>query len=96
LTEIRNSCNIENMQTATHGEIIKLRPRGVLTIPKRLRSGLFDEDSLARIRRVGRKLVIEPIRTISYPVRSYTNAEINDFFDLDEKETKSLKDKGLI
>lgn len=84
------------MQVQTREEIIKLQSRGVITVPKRLREGLFDEDSLARIRRVGRKLVIEPIRTIAYPVRSYTNAEINDFFDLDEKETKNLKDKGLI
>jgi len=84
------------MQTVIYEEIIKLQPRGVFTVPKKLRKNLFDENNLAKISRVGRKLIIEPVRTISYPVRTYTDSEIDEFFDLDAKETKSLKKKGLI
>lgn len=84
------------MQTVSYEEIIKLQSRGVFTLPKKLREGLFDESGLARIIRIGRKLVIEPIKTLPYSVRSYSNKEVQEFFDLDEKETKDLKNKGLI
>lgn len=96
MTEIQNFCNIVSMQTVSYEEIVKLQPRGVFTLPKKLREGLFDENGLARIIRTGRKLVIEPIRTLSYQARSYTDKEVQEFFDLDEKETKALKNKGLI
>lgn len=87
LTEMQNYCNIENMQTATYEEIIKIQPRGVFTVPKKLRQGLFDKRGIAKIERVGRKLIIEPVRTLAYPVRSYTDKEIEEFFELDEKGT---------
>jgi len=85
------------MQKTIYDEqIILLQPRGVFTVPKKLREGLFDSSGVARIKRMGRKLVIEPVRTLSYSVRSYTNSELDEFFELDEKETKELKTKGLI
>lgn len=77
-------------------EIIKLTPRGIFTVPKKMRQGLFDDMGIAKINRLGGKLIIEPVRTLSYPVRSYTDQELNDFFELDAKETKVLKNKGLI
>lgn len=77
-------------------QIILLQPRGVFTVPKKLRQGLFDNSPVARITRLGQKLVIEPVRTLSYSVRSYTNNEIDEFFELDDKESKELKNKGLI
>lgn len=84
------------MQIQSYEEIIKLQPKGVLTIPKKLREGLFDETGIAKIKRLGRKLVIEPVRALSYPVRSYTDKDLEDFFELDDKESKKLKAKGLI
>lgn len=77
-------------------QIILLQPRGVFTVPKKLRQGLFDNSPVARITRLGQKLVIEPVRTLPYSVRSYTNNEIDEFFELDDKESKELKNKGLI
>lgn len=77
-------------------EIIKLTPRGVFTVPKKMRVGLFDDMGIAKINRIGSKLVIEPIRTLSYPVRSYTDKEVDEFFKLDEEDSKKLKNKGLI
>ena len=84
------------MQTISYEEIIKIQPRGVFTVPKKLREGLFDKSGVAKIARVGRKLVIEPVRTLTYPVRSYTDSEVEEFFKLDEKESKELKAKGII
>ena len=85
-----------NMQTQVYEEIVKFQPRGVLTVPKKMREGLFDEGGIAKMSRVGRKLIIEPVKTLSYPVRSYANSEVQEFFDLDDKESKRLKAKGLI
>lgn len=84
------------MQTITFEDIIKLQPRGTFTVPKKLREGLFDEKGMAKITRVGRKLVIEPVRTLPYPVRTYNSNEIDEFLELDDKETKELKKKKLI
>jgi len=96
LTEIRNYCNIGNMQIQDYEELIKLQPRGVLTVPKKMREGLFEKGGIVKMKRLGRKIIIEPVKTLSYPVRSYTDKELQEFFDLDEKETKELKAKGLI
>lgn len=86
-----------SMQATTYtDQIIQLQPRWVFTLPKSLREGFFDENRLAKISRVGRKIVIEPVRTIPYPVRSYTENEVDEFFELDAKESKELKIKGLI
>lgn len=85
------------MQTVTYeDQIVQLQPRWVFTLPKNLREGFFDENRLAKISRTGRKIIIEPVRTLAYPVRSYSDNEINDFFELDDKESKELKNKGLI
>ena len=85
-----------NMTTQNYEEIIKFQPKGVITVPKKMREGLFEEAGIARVTRVGRKLIIEPVRTLSYPVRSYTDKELDEFFELDDKESKELKRKGLI
>ena len=96
MTEIQNYCNIENMQKPDYEELIKLQPRGVLTVPKKMRDGLFDKEGIVKMKRLGRKIIIEPVKILSYSVRSYTDKELQEFFDLDEKETKELKTKGFI
>ncbi|MBL7036269.1 hypothetical protein ISR94_00275 [Candidatus Microgenomates bacterium] len=84
------------MQNVFDEQIIQLQPRGVFTIPKKLREGLFDDMGIAKIMRLGRKLVIEPVRTLPYQARSYTDDELGDFYKLDDKETKKLRAKGII
>lgn len=88
---------MENMQTIFTEEIAKIQPRGILTIPKKLRRfiGLAD-NTFVKISGNKYRLVIEPIRVLPYPVRSYNNNEIKDFFDLDAQESKQLKTKGLL
>ncbi len=73
------------MQTVAYEDIIKIQPRGVFTVPKKLREGLFEKNGIAKIARIGRRLIIEPITTLPYPVRSYSDRELQEFFELDEK-----------
>lgn len=85
------------MQTFPIEEIASVQPKGVLTIPKKIRDamGIVDR-GLVRMRADAGKLTIEPLRTLPYPVRSYTDAEIDEFFALDEAEGKQLRRLGII
>lgn len=79
------------MQTYVFEEITKLQPRGILTIPKKLRAELnLDENSLVKIKKDGYRLIIEPVKTLPYPVRSYSEKEIKEFIDFDRQETKKF------
>jgi hypothetical protein len=84
------------MQQISLEEIVKIQPKGLFTIPKKFRTGLFEENGLARVRKEKGRLILEPVRTLPYPVRSYTNEEIQEFIDLDAYETKERKTKGLL
>ena len=78
-------------------EIVRLQPRGLLTIPKKFRQGFgFTEDSFIRIKPEKGRLILEPVCVLPYPVRSYSDADLEDYFELDEKETKRIKSKGLL
>jgi len=85
------------MQQTTREEIIKIQPKGILTIPKNLRLSLgFVDNSLVRVKEEKGRLIMEAVRTLPYPVRSYTDDEIGSFLELDKKQSKELKKKGLI
>lgn len=85
------------MQQIMTEDIVKMQPKGLLTIPKRFREELgFEKDGLVRVREEKGRIVLEPVRVLDYPVRSYTKEEINEFLALDRKETRDLKKKGLI
>lgn len=78
-------------------EIVKIQPRGLFTIPKKLRTTLrLFENSLVRVKSEKGRLVVEPVRTFPYPVRSYTEEDIKQFIELDKKESEVLKKKGII
>lgn len=80
------------MQVLPLEDIIKIQPKGLITIPKKMRESIgISERGLMRIKADNGKITIEPIRTLPYPVRSYTDAEIDDFFALDETESKKLR-----
>ena len=84
------------MQISTEN-IIRILPKGVVTIPKKIRELVrLEENELARIKVEKGRLIIEPIRTLAYPVRSYTEKEIDEFIALDKKETKELKKRKLL
>lgn len=77
-------------------EIIKIQPRGLITIPRRFRDRDFGENSFLRVKREGGRLVLEPVQVIGYPARNYTDQEIGEFFDLDDKESTQLRRKGIL
>ena len=77
-------------------EIVKIQPRGLFTIPKKLRTTLgFSDNSLIRVKEEKGSLVLEPVRTFPYPVRGYTEEDIKEFIELDKKESKVLRKKGI-
>lgn len=85
------------MQQITQEEIIKIQPKGLVTIPKKLRQKLgFAENSLIRLKEEKGRLIMESVRALPYPIRSYTDDEVDQFFELDEKESKDLRKKGLL
>ncbi|OGM04147.1 hypothetical protein A2715_04075 [Candidatus Woesebacteria bacterium RIFCSPHIGHO2_01_FULL_39_32] len=85
------------MKNVISEEIIKIQPRGSLTIPKKLREDVgIRKNTLVRIIKEKGRLIIEPVRTLPYPARSYTDKEIDEFLELDAKETKELKSKGIL
>lgn len=76
---------------------IRVQPKGLITIPKKLRQDLsINEQSIVKIKREGNKLIIESVRPISYPVRSYSKKEIKKFLTYDATQTKELKKKSLL
>lgn len=85
------------MQQIALEEIVKIQQKGLITIPKKIREELgLVENGFVRLKKEKGKLVMEPVRTLSYPVRSYTEKEIEEFLKLDEEETKALKKKKLL
>jgi len=74
------------MQTQTIEEIVKMQPKGLLTIPVNIRKKYgFSENDFIRIKATAGKVYLEPVRTLSYPVRSYTDKELEEFFELDKQ-----------
>lgn len=78
-------------------ELIRLQPKGLMTIPKKFRETLgFKENSFVRVKKEPTRLIIEPVRVLSYPARSYTDEELKSFFELDRRESKNLQRKKLL
>lgn len=77
---------MDNMQASTIEEIIKMQPKGLLTIPVKIRKkyGLNANDFI-RIKASNGKVYLEPVRTLPYPIRSYTNKDLDEFFELDKQ-----------
>lgn len=72
-------------------EIVKIQPKGLFTIPKKFRVGLFEENGLARVIKEKGRLIVEPVHILNYPVRSYTDKEVEELLNLDARDTKNKK-----
>lgn len=81
----------------TDEEIIKILPKGLITIPKKFRDSLnLKENKLLRLKEEKGRLIVEPVRTLSIPVRRYTAKEIKEFIEFDKEEARELKRKKII
>ena len=85
-----------NGQVSFTEEIAKIQPRGILTIPKKLRRfiGLAD-NTFVKISGNKYRLIIEPVKVVPYPVRNYNDSEIEKFINLDVKESRHLLQKRI-
>lgn len=85
------------MQQISIEEIVKVQSKGLVTIPKKLRQRLgLEENGLIKLKEEKGRLVIEPLRTMPYPVRSYTEKDLKEFIELDKKETQILRKKSSL
>jgi len=57
---------------------------------------LIKKNQLLRLKQEKGLLIIEPVRTLPYPVRSYSKKDLNQFIKLDAKESKELKTKSFL
>ena len=81
----------------TKGRIVRVQSKGLITIPKEYREEIgLEESDFVRVRKKAQQIIIEPVRVLPYPVRSYTKKELDEFLKLDEKESKKLKKKSLL
>ena len=84
------------MQITTQ-EIVKMQSRGVFTIPKKLRINLgLNDDSLVKVTLEEGRLMVEPLRMLPYPVRSYTKEDVEDFIKFDKEQGKRLRLRKLL
>jgi bifunctional DNA-binding transcriptional regulator/antitoxin component of YhaV-PrlF toxin-antitoxin module len=71
-------------------QIVKIQEKGLITIPIAFRESLgLKKDSFAKIYKEKGRLILEPVSMLSYPVRNYSNEEIDQFVKLDRKESKN-------
>lgn len=69
--------------------LVRLQPKGLITIPKKIRDAAgFVENSHLNISFQNGKVTLEPIRSYSYPIRSYTDEEIAQFLKDDKLDPK--------
>ncbi|KKR50070.1 MAG: hypothetical protein UT84_C0015G0018 [Candidatus Curtissbacteria bacterium GW2011_GWA1_40_16] len=77
----------------TYGNLVKILPKGLVTIPKKLRQDIgLEENGLARIKKEGKKLILEPVNVVSYPLREYSVQEIKQFIK-EDRLSPALKRK---
>lgn len=80
------------MYTQPIEEIVKIQPKGLMTLPKKVRERLgLTPNTFVRIRENKGTLIIEPVRTLPYPVRSYTDNELAEFIALDKEQGKHVR-----
>lgn len=75
---------VRKIEMQTYGNLVKILPKGLVTIPKKLRLDIgLEENGLARIKKEGKRLILEPVDVISYPLREYSASEIEQFIKED-------------
>ncbi len=85
------------MQTLPIEDIIKMQPKGTMTIPKKLRQQAgFTDRGLVRVKAQKGKITLEQVYTTPYPVRTFTDEEINEWLELDRTDSEELRKEGLL
>ncbi len=76
-------------------ELLKILGKGMVTIPKKWRKDLgIDKGDIVKVRKEGKRLVIEATRLKApAPYRVYSAAEIDDFLE-EDRLSESLAQKA--
>ncbi len=84
-------------QLGTSEQMVRVQSKGLVTIPKSMRDSMgLNMNDLIRIKEKMGRIILEPVRVLPYQVRSYANSDLKSFFELDEKESETLKKKNLL
>lgn len=68
------------------------QPRGQITLPIKYREKYGIVPGVpVRISDTGEGIRVDSVRIVSYPVRRYTDSEVDEFLKLDAKESKRIK-----
>lgn len=77
--------------------LIRVQSKGLITLPKKIRDELnLSENSHLKISIQNGKVVLDPLQVRSFPIRIYTDEEIEQFLEddkLDPKLAKKLEQK---
>lgn len=66
--------------------VVQIGPKGTFTLPKSLRTLTnLDDGAFVKASVNMGKIILEPARVISYPVRQYTDEDIESFLEEDKK-----------
>lgn len=80
------------MQIQPQEIFARLQAKGLITIPKKFRKEIgLEKNSLICVKKQKNRLILEPVKTIAYPLRTYTKKEIETFLAFDAQQTKELK-----
>mgnify|MGYP001559891256 CR=1 FL=1 len=72
--------------------LVRIQPKGLITLPKKIRDQLnLSENSHLRISVQGGKVVLDPLQARSFPIRIYTDAEIDQFLKDDKLDPELAK-----
>lgn len=72
--------------------LVMPQPRGQITLPKKFRTKYGIKPGVpVKILDADGGIRVEPVRLVSYPVRQYTDKEVEEFLKQDAKETKKIK-----
>lgn len=67
-------------------QLIQIGSKGTFTLPKSLRTLTnLDDGSFVKASVAMGKIILEPARVISYPVRQYSDEDIDNFLEDDKK-----------
>ncbi|MBI4990906.1 AbrB/MazE/SpoVT family DNA-binding domain-containing protein [Candidatus Gottesmanbacteria bacterium] len=79
-----------SQKTLVQEEWVKILGKGMITIPKSFREELnFREGEVAKIKKIGRRLIIEPRDTADY--RIYTDEELQEMLKEDKLPPRLAK-----
>lgn len=86
---------MQTSKQAVQEEWVKILGKGMITIPKSFRDELnFKEGEVAKIKKIGRRLIIEPRDTVDY--RIYSDKELEEMLKENRLPPRISKRNGLL